>query len=499
MSIFLDDSVRRQTDPPADALATVLALACQLAAKLVTTLSNEEIYEKEEPLSLNMLCEISQFLNDYVCTAIWSTRHLAPETAAAGAKGGKGGASSPPPVALFGKVTLQNASHLLSLLYDQDCRQPFTPKDHWLVTLFSTKEFEAQFERELAARRKNAPLATEPANRILTQIPHVLPHLFRVRLFRDVVVREKSAVAATRDRWQLVPHLTIRRAALLADGFREVSRLGPEALKDTIRIKFVNDQGLDEAGIDEMGLFKEFLEETVKQAFDPDFGLFTSTADNKLYPNPKAKMVQPQYLELFEFVGKMLGKAVYEGHLMDLPFAPFFINLVVGRTNTLNELAQLDPEVIRPSTAHSSRSTACSICEPSPAQYADCVTTSAAQVSRNLQFVKTYEGNVEDLDLFFAVDDELFGKVVTTPLKPGGESIAVTNSNRIEYCHRVAMYKLNTQISDMTRAFSRGFRAVVGNCWVFSFSAPDIQRLISGDNVGLDVDDLKRHVQYIGG
>ena len=39
----------------------------------------------------------------------------------------------------------------------------------------------------------------------------------------------------------------------------------------------------------------------------------------------------------------------------------------------------------------------------------------------------------------------------------------------------------------------------VGHCWLFSFSAPDIQRLISGDNVCLDVDDLRRHVQYIGG
>jgi hypothetical protein len=52
-----------------------------------------------------------------------------------------------------------------------------------------------------------------------------------------------------------------------------------------------NDQGLDEAGIDEMGLFKEFLEETVKRAFDPDFGLFAVTADNKLFPSPMAKMV----------------------------------------------------------------------------------------------------------------------------------------------------------------------------------------------------------------
>ena len=33
-------------------------------------------------------------------------------------------------------------------------------------------------------------------------------------------------------------------------------------------------QGLDEAGIDEMGVFKEFLEETLNLAFNPALNLF---------------------------------------------------------------------------------------------------------------------------------------------------------------------------------------------------------------------------------
>ena len=33
-------------------------------------------------------------------------------------------------------------------------------------------------------------------------------------------------------------------------------------------------QGLDEAGIDETGVFKEFLEETLKLAFNPAINLF---------------------------------------------------------------------------------------------------------------------------------------------------------------------------------------------------------------------------------
>ena len=33
-------------------------------------------------------------------------------------------------------------------------------------------------------------------------------------------------------------------------------------------------QGLDEAGIDQDGVFKEFLEETIQKVFDPSLNLF---------------------------------------------------------------------------------------------------------------------------------------------------------------------------------------------------------------------------------
>ena len=44
---------------------------------------------------------------------------------------------------------------------------------------------------------------------------------------------------------------------------------------------------------------------------------------------------QPYHLRYFEFVGRMLGKAVYEGIVLDVPLADFFalklLNKVPGR------------------------------------------------------------------------------------------------------------------------------------------------------------------------
>lgn len=113
-------------------------------------------------------------------------------------------------------------------------------------------------------------------------------------------------------------------------------------------MKFVNDLGVDEAGIDQDGVFKEFLEEIIKRVFDPALNLFkvvkgmlvglsatqcgdpvqskdrplmstslrpfswqTTSGDERLYPSPTS-YIHENYLQLFEFVGKMLGKAVYE-------------------------------------------------------------------------------------------------------------------------------------------------------------------------------------------
>lgn len=54
------------------------------------------------------------------------------------------------------------------------------------------------------------------------------------------------------------------------------------------------------------------MECLVKEGFDPNAGLFKATSDNRLYPNPSAQALVPDALAYFEFLGRMLGKAMYE-------------------------------------------------------------------------------------------------------------------------------------------------------------------------------------------
>lgn len=156
---------------------------------------------------------------------------------------------------------------------------------------------------------------------------------------------------------------------------------------------------MDEAGIDQDGVFKEFLEESIKKVFDPSLNLFRATSNRRLYPSSNSYL-QDNHLQLFEFVGRMLGKAVYEGIVVDVPFASFFLSQVLGQTaqalySCVDELPSLD-----------------------------------AELYRSLSYVKHYEGDVGELDLTFSVDEDVMGRLVTHELVPGGRAVPVTNENK---------------------------------------------------------------------
>lgn len=348
---------------------------------------------------------------------------------------------------------------LLLCLYRRDCRRPFTPPNHWLIPEVKP----STFINDLEKAKRNAML-------LLAKMPHIIPHEDRVKLFRKFVQNEKAVMGLTESacaspRSALI---VIHRERIVEDGYRQLAAQPTHALKGVIRVRFINQQGLHEAGIDQDGVFKEFLEETIKKVFDPSLNLFKTTSDQRLYPSP-ISYVQDNHLQLFEFVGRMLGKAVYEGIVVDVPFASFFLSQLLGQTqqalySCMDELPSLDNELYR-----------------------------------SLTFIKHYKQDVADLNLTFSVDQDVMGKIVTHELHPGGKARVVNDHNKLVYIHYMAYFHMNTQIREQTQAFNRGFRSIVNPEWLSLFSPPELQRLISGDTVPLDLRDLRKHTQYYGG
>lgn len=82
-------------------------------------------------------------------------------------------------------------------------------------------------------------------------------------------------------------------------------------LKKRVRVHLLNAHGLDEAGIDGGGIFREFLNELLKSGFNPNQGFFKTTNEGLLYPNPAAHMlVGDSFARHYYFLGRMLGKVM---------------------------------------------------------------------------------------------------------------------------------------------------------------------------------------------
>lgn len=85
-------------------------------------------------------------------------------------------------------------------------------------------------------------------------------------------------------------------------------RLLESNLRRKIRVSFINAVGLDEAGIDGGGLFREFMNELLKTSYNPIRGFFKLTSDGYLYPNPNIAFIYENFGAHYYFLGRMLGK-----------------------------------------------------------------------------------------------------------------------------------------------------------------------------------------------
>lgn len=301
---------------------------------------------------------------------------------------------------------------------------------------------------------------------VLTELPFVVPFEERVKIFQRLIYADKQEVQGDGPFLDGI-NVTIRRNYIYEDAYDKLSPENEPDLKKRIRVHLLNAHGLDEAGIDGGGIFREFLNELLKSGFNPNQGFFKTTNEGLLYPNPAAHMlVGDSFARHYYFLGRMLGKALYENMLVELPFAGFFLSKLLGTSADvdIHHLASLDPEVYR-----------------------------------NLLFLKSYEGDVEELGLNFTVVNNDLGEAQVVELKYGGKDIPVTSANRIAYIHLVADYRLNRQIRQHCLAFRQGLANVLNLEWLRMFDQQEIQVLISGAQVPISLEDLKSFTNYSGG
>lgn len=76
-------------------------------------------------------------------------------------------------------------------------------------------------------------------------------------------------------------------------------------------MKFVNDLGVDEAGIDQDGVFKEFLEEIIKKVFNPALNLFKVNLYSLFVTHWRAASSQPSAHPFFLTVNELKSTSIH--------------------------------------------------------------------------------------------------------------------------------------------------------------------------------------------
>lgn len=470
-------------------------LALELYSYWLIVADDTEFFENHiQGLTIPEVRELAIFLKNLSFSLIWNSSDISASATRSSNK------------RFLSQITKvkEMSLRVMRQIYTRDSRRPFLGKEFWLMTEhFNMNMFisgvvqeqekvqnqddsddEASNSQPTAAPgfRKYAirpaekyKQNVEPRLNILRQAPFFMPFDVRVQIFQEFIANDKSRIAPESFFDEIVNPMRrslirVRRGHIFEDAFENVDKID---LKSQLRVEFYNDYGV-EAGIDGGGLTKEFLISACAEGFDSSEGLFTTTQNHLLYPEPALGVVseiskipsdeRALMLAKLNLLGKLVGKCLYEGILVDAEFAPFFLQKLLGIKNSFDDLYTLDPEIYD-----------------------------------SLVKLRKYSGDVEDLNLTFSIDQDMgHGKHASLELVRGGDNITVTKANRLEYIHAIANFKLNLVLSPQANAFFSGMSTVISPHWLKMFNAVELQMLISGGHSKIDVNDLRSNTIYGG-
>lgn len=253
-------------------------------------------------------------------------------------------------------------------------------------------------------------------------------------------------------------HIKVRRSHIFEDSFAEISRQSATDLKKRLMIKFDGEDGLDYGG-----LSREFFFLLSHEMFNPFYCLFEYSAHDNytLQINPHSG-INPEHLNYFKFIGRVVGLAIFHRRFLDAFFIGALYKMVLGKMVVLADMEGVD-----------------------------------ADFHRSLQWMLDNDISGGILEQTFSTEDERFGVLTVEDLIPGGRDIDVTNDNKKEYVDLMVKWRIQKRISEQFEAFKEGFHDLIPIDLINVFDERELELLIGGI-AEIDVDDWKKHTDYRG-
>ncbi|CAO3592000.1 unnamed protein product [Absidia cylindrospora] len=252
-------------------------------------------------------------------------------------------------------------------------------------------------------------------------------------------------------------YIKVRREHLFEDSYAEVMRHSPSDLKKRLMVKFDGEDGLDYGG-----LSREYFFLLSHEMFNPFYCLFEYSAHDNytLQINPHSS-INPEHLNYFKFIGRVVGLSIFHRRFLDAFFIISFYKMILAKKVTVADMESVDNEFYR-----------------------------------SLMWIMN--NDITDvLDLTFSAEDHRFGEFVTIDLKPDGRNIEVTEENKKEYVALVAKWRITKRVEEQFKAFKEGFNQLIPQDLVNVFDERELELLVGGI-AEIDVDDWKKHTDYRG-
>lgn len=250
--------------------------------------------------------------------------------------------------------------------------------------------------------------------------------------------------------------INVRRDQVFLDTYRALFfRSKDEFRNSKLEVSFKGESGVDAGGVT-----REWYQVLSRQMFNPDYALFIPVASDEttFHPN-RTSYVNPEHLSFFKFIGKIIGKAIYDGCFLDCHFSRAVYKRILGKPVSLKDMETLDLEYFK-------------------------------------SLVWILENDITDvITEDFSVETDDYGEHKIIDLIPNGRNIAVTEENKQEFVRLVVEYRLQTSVAEQMDNFLQGFHEIIPKELVAIFNEQELELLISG-LPDIDVQDWQNNTTY---
>ena len=244
---------------------------------------------------------------------------------------------------------------------------------------------------------------------------------------------------------------------LFTDSFNQLSVRDGKDLRGKLIINFDGEEAIDAGGVK-----REWLTLLSKEMFSPNYMLFTLAKNGTTYTinSDSGKYNNEMHLKYFEFIGKIMAKAIFDGMMIDCYFTRTIYKLILGTPISLYDMEDYDPVYFN-----------------------------------SIKWLLENDFSSSDTYLSYSYNHDNLGEIQTVDLIENGRNIDVNEENKFDYIQRLCSYKLYDTIKPQIDSLLKGFYEIIPQKLISIFNHRELELVISGMPT-IDIKDWKNNTIY---